>query len=198
MTRHRLFGLLAVLLWLPAAAQNTITFTAETTTGVETVTPVLTWDTQPLADECTASGDWSGNKGGAGTETLAPITSGATYNLTCTWTDAAATLSWTAPTENTDGTPYTDPDGYWLYYGQDQGGPYPLNERVTDPDQTSLVIQPLTPGIWYFVATAINQNGIESDFSGEAQKVIGDISAQESVGITVNPKPTAPGSLVAQ
>lgn len=182
------------LILATSASANTIIFTAETTTGVESVTPVLTWETEPLADNCEASGDWSGLKGGAGTETLPPISFGATYNLTCTWTDDSVTLNFIPATLNTNGTPYTDPDGYWIYYGQDSGGPYPLSERVPDPDTTTYVIQPLTSGIWYFVAASINQNAVESAFSGEYQELVGEsVEDQKSVGIAVNPRPNPPG-----
>lgn len=194
---RRLFGLLAVLLWLPAFAQNTITFTAETTTGVETVTPVLTWSTTPAANSCLASGSWSGEKGAAGTETFPPITKGATYNLTCTWFDGAATLSWEAPTENTDGSPLTDLAGYTLYWGTTSGD-YPNSVAIDNPNVTTYVVEPLSAGIWYFVVTALNEVGVESDFSNEAQKVVSDSFEQESVGITVNPKPNAPTGLNAQ
>jgi len=186
----------AILLMLmyvsDAKAQNILTFTADTTTGTESVVPVLTWDTMPLADDCFASGDWSGNKGGAGNETLLPITSGATYNLTCEWSDDSATLTWTAPTENTDGTPLTDLDGYF------DGGPYTLNEDVGNPGATSYVLSPLTPGDWFFVGTAYNVLGVESVFSNQAMKTVGVATDQQSIGITVNPRPNSMGGFAVQ
>jgi len=177
-----------------AAAQNTLTFTAETETGVEQVTPVLSWDTQPAADTCTASGDWTGDKGAFGIETLAPITSSATYNLTCEWTDNTATLTWTAPTQNTDGTPLTDLAGFKVHYGATSGS-YSVINDYPDPNQTTAVITPLTPGMWFFVATAYNAIGTESDFSGEVSKLLSADSDVKNVGITVNPKPASPDNL---
>jgi hypothetical protein len=187
---------LGALSWShPASTQNTITFTAEVTSGVETVVPVLTWDTAPLADDCTASGDWAGSKGPSGTETLPAISSSATYNITCQWLDEAAMLSWTAPTQNTDGTAYTDPKGFKIYYDQTQGGPYENIIDLVDPNATAHVVSPLIPGTWFFVTTAYNLNDVESDVSNEAMKVLGLASGQESVGITVNPKPAPPAGL---
>lgn len=183
---------------LPVSAQNIISFTAEVTTGVETVTPVLTWDTTPLADACAASGDWTGSKGPSGTETLPPVTSSATYNITCSWLDVAATLTWTAPTQNTDGTALTDLAGFKLKYGMTQGGPYDNVVDIPDPNETSHVISPLVSGNWFFVSTAYNAIGTESDLSNEAMKNLGLLSGQESVGITVNPKPSPPTSLGVQ
>lgn len=192
--RRMLLPLLS-LLALPVNAQNIISFTAEVTSGVETVIPVLTWDTTPLADDCTASGDWSGSKGPSGTETLPAITGSATYNITCSWLDVSATLTWTPPTTNTDGTAYTDPKGFKLYYGMSQGGPYDNIVDIQDPNATVHVVSPLLPGTWWFVATAYNLNDVESDFSGEAMKILGEETETESVGITVNPKPSPPSSL---
>lgn len=193
-------GLLLVLCCAPAAADDDpqIQFSAEVTVGVERVIPVLTWQTLPPADACQASGDWSGQKAAAGNETLDAITSGATYNLTCAWIEDSTTLTWSPPTENTDGSPYTDPDGYRIYSGQQAGGPYTLAQRVPDPAVTSIVIESLSQGLWYFVATAMNQNGIESDLSDETNRLIGEQTDSRSLGITVNPKPKTVTDLVAQ
>lgn len=182
------------LLASPVSAQ-TVTFTADVTSGVEQVVPVLTWDTAPPADDCVASGDWTGSKGPSGTETLPPITSSATYNITCEWLDVTATVTWTPPTQNTDGTAYTDPKGFKVYYGMSQGGPYDNVDDIPDPNATTHVISPLASGAWFFVATAYNQNDVESDVSNEASKILGLTTAEESVGITVNPKPAPPDSV---
>lgn len=177
-----------------AYAQNTLTFTAETETGVEFVTPILSWDTTPAADSCTASGDWSGDKGASGTETLAPISSTATYNMTCEWKDDTATLTWTAPTENTDGTALTDLAGFKVFYGATSGN-YSVEFTINDPNVTTTIVTPLTPGLWFFATKAFNAIGTESDFSNEAQKLLTQESDVKNVGITVNPKPASPDNL---
>lgn len=182
----------------PTPTQNIIIFTAEATTGIGTVTPVLTWDTMPFADDCIASGDWSGRKGGAGTETLSSITTGATYNITCEWGDAIVILNWTAPTENTDGTPYTDAKGYKIYFGSSQAGPYNNIIDIQNPAILTYVLDSLISGAWFFVVTAYNLNDIESDISNEAMRILGLTSETKSVGITVNPTPNAPSNLNAQ
>jgi len=82
------------------------------------------------------------------------------------------TLSWTAPTQNEDGSPYTDPDGYKLYSGSVSGGPYLLIRDVPDPATLSVDIVGLAAGTYYFVATAYNTSGEESVDSNEATKVI--------------------------
>ena len=194
----RLLTLFLLIFALPVSAQNTLTFTADVTSGVETVVPVLTWDTTPLADDCTASGDWSGSKGPSGTETLPAISGSATYNIQCDWLDSTALLTWTAPTTNTDGTPYTDPKGFKVYYDMTQGGPYANVNDIPNPNATTHIVSPLIPGTWFFVATAYNQNDVESDVSGEVMKILGLTTETESVGITVNPKPASPENLTVQ
>ena len=95
----------------------------------------------------------------------------------------SVTLSWTAPTQNTDGTPLTDLDGYKIYYGLTSGGPFPSEVDVTDETVTTYVLDGLSTGTYFFVATAYNTAGIESDYSGEATKTLQSI-------------PTAPTNLV--
>jgi hypothetical protein len=97
----------------------------------------------------------------------------------------SATLSWVSPTENTDDTPYTDPGGYKIYYGTSQGGPYPDQVIISDPNILTIDIDGLTEATYYFVATAYNVAGEESDFSNETSKVVENVTV---------PKP--PGNLV--
>ncbi len=79
----------------------------------------------------------------------------------------AVTLSWTAPTLNTDGSPLSDLAGYNIYYGTEPGN-YSVTIHVDNPGLTTYVVEYLTPNDYYFVVTAINSNGIESRYSGEA------------------------------
>ena len=82
-----------------------------------------------------------------------------------------ATLSWTAPTENEDGTALLDLAGYKIYYGRDSGS-YSNEIRIDNPSVTTYLVDNLTQDTYYFVATAFNSTGIESRFSGEAVKTI--------------------------
>ena len=190
-----ILALLLVLIGCPSLlfAQE-ISFTTDVVQANGEATPTLTWDTTPLADDCIASGDWSGSKGGFGTETLPTITSSATYNLTCMWVDGLATLSWTAPTQNEDGSALTDLAGYKIYYGTTSGN-YPLVDTIDDPGLTTYMVSGLTTGMWYFVATAFNELNIESVFSNEAQKAITASEVMEAIGITINPIPNSPTDL---
>jgi hypothetical protein len=71
------------------------------------------------------------------------------------------TISWTPPTENTNGTTLTNLAGYHLYYGTSQSS---LNQKVniTNAGLASYVVSNLTSGKWYFSLTAVNSQGVES------------------------------------
>lgn len=81
----------------------------------------------------------------------------------------SVTLNWTAPTQNTDGTPLTDLTGYAFYYGTTSGS-YPNRIQVNDPSLTTYVVDNLPPATYYFVAVALKGNGTESNYSNEAVK----------------------------
>jgi len=74
------------------------------------------------------------------------------------------TLAWTAPTENTDGSPLTDLAGYRIYYGTD---PTELTNSIdiNNVGVLTYVVGNLAQGTWYFAVTAINSDNAESDFS---------------------------------
>jgi hypothetical protein len=80
----------------------------------------------------------------------------------------SATLSWTPPTQNTDGSPLTDLSGYKIYYGNESGN-YQTTIQIDNPGITIFVVEYLTPNTYYFVLAAV-KSGVESDFSNEASK----------------------------
>lgn len=81
----------------------------------------------------------------------------------------SATLSWSPPTSNVDGTPVTNLAGYRVKYGQQASN---LSETVSVPSPgiTSVVIENLSAGTWYFAVSAYTTANIESDLSNLAQK----------------------------
>lgn len=83
----------------------------------------------------------------------------------------SATLSWTPPTENEDGSLLGDLDGYRIYWGTTPGT-YPNVVALDNPGLTSYVIENLAPGTYEFVATAIDSTGLESAPSLPATKVV--------------------------
>jgi hypothetical protein len=83
----------------------------------------------------------------------------------------SASLSWTAPTENTDGTPITGLAGYHIYYGT-SADLLDTTITVADATQTSYVISGLTAGTYYFAVVAYNSAGIDSADSNIVSKTI--------------------------
>jgi len=83
----------------------------------------------------------------------------------------SVTLSWTPPTENTDGTALTDLAGYRIYWGSTSGS-YPNSVTIDNPGVTTYVVENLSPGTYEFVATSYNTSGVESDYSAPATKTV--------------------------
>jgi hypothetical protein len=79
----------------------------------------------------------------------------------------SVTLTWTAPTQNTDGSALNDLGGYKVYYGT-TSHQYSTTLTVPGAGASSVVIQGLTAGTWYFSVKSYTTTGVESDFSGEA------------------------------
>jgi hypothetical protein len=82
---------------------------------------------------------------------------------------ASATIDWTPPTENEDGSLLTDLTAYRIYWGT-TSGVYPNSVTVNDPSATRYVVENLEPGSYEFVATAVNSAGIESRVSNAIRK----------------------------
>jgi hypothetical protein len=83
----------------------------------------------------------------------------------------SATLSWIPPTTNTDGSALTNLAGYRVRWGTTAGN-YPNSATLNNPGLTSYVVSSLVPGTYYFVVTALNSAGVESQFSNVASKTI--------------------------
>ena len=86
-------------------------------------------------------------------------------------TYGSVTLSWTAPTENEDGSPLTDLDGYRLYWGKASGN-YPDSITINNESITTYVVENIPSGTYEFVATSFNTSGVESRYSNPATKVV--------------------------
>ena len=83
----------------------------------------------------------------------------------------SATLTWTAPTQNTDGTTVTDLAGYRVYYGTAMNQ-WSNQINIDNPSVTTYVVENLSPDTYYFVATAINASGAESAYSNATTRTI--------------------------
>lgn len=76
-----------------------------------------------------------------------------------------------APIRNTDGSPVADLAAYKIYYGN-SSGLYPNEVFIGNPGITTVVVDNLAPGSYYFVATAINGLNIESGYSNEIRRTV--------------------------
>jgi hypothetical protein len=83
----------------------------------------------------------------------------------------SATLSWTPPTTNSDGSPLTNLAGYKVYWGTSEGN-YPNSVTLNSPGLSSYVLENLVAGTYFFVVTALNASGSESPRSNAASKTI--------------------------
>ena len=73
-------------------------------------------------------------------------------------TSGTVTLSWEAPTENSDGSALVDLRGYKVHYGTGSRD-YTDTIRVSNPGLTNYVVQNLPAGTYYFAVTAYNSAG---------------------------------------
>lgn len=85
--------------------------------------------------------------------------------------NGSVTLSWTAPTENEDGSALTDLDGYCIYWGTTPGE-YHEPVIIDNESVTTYVVENIPPGTYEFVATSFNQSGVESRYSSPVTKVV--------------------------
>jgi hypothetical protein len=83
----------------------------------------------------------------------------------------SATITWTAPTTNIDGSTLTDLSGYRLVYGQ-SSGQLTQSTSITNAGLTTYTVSNLSSGDWYFAVYAVNSQGVESDLSNVATKTI--------------------------
>ena len=83
----------------------------------------------------------------------------------------SATLSWTPPTRNTDGSTLTNLAGYRISYGTSASA---LSKVITvsNPGISSYVVSSLTAGTWYFAIKAYTSTGTESSASTVASKSV--------------------------
>lgn len=96
----------------------------------------------------------------------------APFSITVTQpTTGGATISWTPPTQNTDGSTITNLAGFRINYGT---SPQALDQivEIANPGVATYVVSGLTQGTWYFAVRAYNDAGAESAVSNVASKTI--------------------------
>ena len=85
--------------------------------------------------------------------------------------NGSATVSWSAPTQNTDGSALTNLAGFNIYYGTSAGN-LSQSVQIANPGLTTYALGNLAPGAWYFAVNAYTTAGAESALSSIASKTI--------------------------
>jgi len=197
-----LLSLIAMSTVFVGNAFAAVTFTASVTNANGTLNTTLTWDS-PGASGCTAAGHsaWTGAKAASGTQVMPAITTSGTYTLTLSCVkpgSTTATVGWTNPTANTDGTPLTDLTSLKVLYGTSATALTQV-KVVTPPIPPTTVLTGLTPGTWFATVRAVNSTGVESGNGNVATKTIVASSVDNgSVVLTVNPVPENPINVTLQ
>lgn len=85
--------------------------------------------------------------------------------------NGSATLSWTPPTSNTDGTTLSNLAGYRVVYGRTSTS---LDQvvQISNASVSTYTVSGLSSGTWYFAVKAYNAAGAESDLSTVRSKPI--------------------------
>jgi hypothetical protein len=83
----------------------------------------------------------------------------------------SASLSWTPPTSNTNGSTLTNLAGYRIYYGTSASS-LTRTVQVSGAGMTRYVVPDLSPATWYFSVRAYTSAGTESVASNTVSKVV--------------------------
>jgi hypothetical protein len=91
--------------------------------------------------------------------------------VSATSTTGSATLSWTPPTRNTDGTTLTNLAGYRILYGTSATS-LTRTVQVANAGISRYVVESLASGRWYFSVRAYTTSGAESASSSTANVTV--------------------------
>lgn len=83
--------------------------------------------------------------------------------------NSSVQLSWTAPSQNEDGSALTKLAGFKIYYGL---SPDKLDKEIDVANVTTYKIENLSPGTWFFAISSYNESGRESKLSEISSKTI--------------------------
>ena len=128
-----------------------------------------------------ATGELSGTPTSAGTYSniIVSVSDGTgsaslpsfSIDVTSPATTGTATLTWTIPTTNTNGSTVTDLAGYYVHYGTSANDLSNI-VQVASAATTSYTVTNLTAGTWYFGVAAYASDGTQSALSNIGSKTI--------------------------
>ncbi len=134
--------------------------------------------------------------GPAGSESKV-VTATTTYQIACTGGTDYTDVSWTAPTENVDGSPVpaTGPGsiaGYELFYSTNPANVLTATPIVIPADVRTYRITGQPAATYYYMLKAFNVEQQRSDPAGPVSNVVNNITASDSVTVTILPDTTRP------
>ena len=92
----------------------------------------------------------------------AASTSLASFSITVAQlASGSATLTWSAPTRNRDGSALTDLSGFRILYGTNAGA-LTQSVQINNPSVSTYVVENLSAGTWYFSLRALSASGQSS------------------------------------
>lgn len=188
----KLLSLMLLIGQVASAATPVVVFNYSVNSQYSPVTPTLTWSSNAVSS-CKASSSpydskWTGVVPLSGSKAVGPISVNTSYTLTCyAASDTTATLSWTAPYLNTDGSQLTNLAGFKAYEVMSTGPV--LTSTINGPQYTSLPVVNLAIGTHTFYVTAFNTTGVESAPSNTGSKtIVAATSASKTVSVPVKKK----------
>ena len=107
---------------------------------------------------------------GAASASLAPF-SIVVSQPSSTGGTGSATLHWTAPTQNTNGSALTNLAGYHVFYGK-SASTMTTSITIANPGTTSYTMSNLAAGTWYFAVNDYTTSGMQSARSNTGSKTI--------------------------
>lgn len=176
----------------------TVTMSSSAPTGVAPHDHTLTWSA-PAGSTCTASGSWTGTKAASGTQVINDLQASASYRLVCNQAASGgqAELSWTPPTQNTDGSSLTNLAGYRVVHGTSATA-LTSTIQIANPGTSRYTVTGLSAGTRFFGVKAYTSGGVESLVSNVVSKAITTTPAatgEATVAVTVTPRPNPPTQL---
>jgi hypothetical protein len=177
----------------PTALQVTVNLTASPITGTCPYNTNLSW-TASNASVCTKTGAWSGNAGASGSESINVNAASMTFTLTCSSNTDTRNLTWTNPTQNTDGTAVSL-SGNKVYHAASAANIESANPPIVlTPAKTAYLLAGLPAGPRVVGVKATGSTGIDSAMSPLASATIVLPTGADTVqaGCTVPPEPKPP------
>lgn len=110
----------------------------------------------------------NGAASASATSATSSIANSATSSTSPSTSTKSVTLSWSPPTQNSDGSSLTNLAGYTLHYGT-ASEDYTGSIEITSPAATSYTVSDsnFPAGTYYFAISAYNAEQVSSALSGE-------------------------------